>query len=93
MTYEEFAADARTIDAVVRNIEISGEAAKNIPSDGLEIQPNMEWKNISRLPDIIVHRYFKVDLEIVWGVVKERIGELHEAIHYILDNLEESYSD
>ncbi len=90
MSYEAFTADARTIDAVVRNIQIIGEAVKNTPVEWQEMQPHIEWKKVARLQDIIVHRYFRVDLEIVWAVVKDRVGELRKAVQSMLDHLEDS---
>ncbi len=93
MVFEEFAADARTIDAVVRNIEIIGEAVKNVPSEWLEMQPQIEWKQIARLRDIIVHRYFRIELEMVWQIIQERIGELGIAVESILLKVEDASSD
>ena len=90
MSYEAFIQDERTIDAIVRNLEIIGEAVKNVPGEWLEMQPQIEWKNIARLRDIIVHRYFKVELDVVWGIVNERIEELRKAVQFLLDNLEDS---
>ena len=90
MTFESFSADARTIDAVARNIEIIGEAVKNIPIEMLETRPEIDWKKIARLRDIIVHHYFKVDIEVVWAIVQERIHELRVAVRSILDDLERS---
>lgn len=93
MSFEAFAADARTIDAVVRNIEIIGEAVKNVPAEWLEMQPQIEWKKIARLRDIIVHRYFRVELEVVWAIIQERIEELRKAVQSLLDDLERSESN
>ncbi len=90
LSFEAFAADARTIDAVVRNIEIIGEAVKNVPAEWREMKPEIEWKKIARLRDIIVHHYFKVDIEVVWAIVQERIEELRKAVQSMLDDLEKS---
>ncbi len=58
-------------DAVVRNIEIIGEASKSLSSDLRDRNPHIEWKDIMRMRDKIVHHYFKLDLDVVW---QNRIG-------------------
>jgi len=64
-TFESFSADGKTVDAVVRNLEIIGEAVKCVPAEMLVSQPQVEWKRIRRFRDIIAHYYFKADLEVV----------------------------
>lgn len=88
MTFEAFSKDARTIDAVVRNIEIIGEAVKNVPIEWLDTQPEIDWKKIARLRDLIVHRYFRVELEIIWTIIRDRIPELQNSVRSLLDGLE-----
>lgn len=63
MTFEQFSADKKTADAVVRNLEII--ANRN----------EIDWKRISRFRDIVVHHYFKVDLEVVWDITQHRVNE------------------
>jgi uncharacterized protein with HEPN domain len=76
VTRQSFAQDSMRIDAVVRNLEIIGEAAKMIP-ESIRIQyPNIEWKKIAGLRDILAHHYFEVDLDIVWDVVQNKLPEL-----------------
>lgn len=71
MTYQAFSRDARTIDAVVRNIEIIGEAARHIP-DQLRLKyPKVPWKQIVGSRDKVMHEYFGVDLEIIWKTIQE----------------------
>ncbi len=84
MSFEEFSADKKTIDAVVRNLEIIGQAVKNIPNELLENNPEIEWKKIARFRDIIVHRYFKIDLEVVWDVIENQLTKLETAVGKIL---------
>jgi uncharacterized protein with HEPN domain len=68
------------IDAVVRNLEIIGEAAKNISVAIVEKNKNIEWKKISGLRNILAHEYFGVDVEIVWDIIKNKLPELEKEI-------------
>lgn len=70
--------------AFVRSLEIIGEAVKNMPQDILLLYPEVEWKNIAKTRDKLIHHYFGVDYEIVWDIVKFHIPVLHDAIINIL---------
>ena len=80
MTYQKFLKDSKTQDAVVRNIEIIGEAVKNISSDFKKKRRTIEWEKIAGMRDKLVHRYFGVNLDIVWDVVREKLPELRNQI-------------
>jgi uncharacterized protein with HEPN domain len=67
-------------DAIVRNLEIMGEAVKNIPTDVQNRNPEVEWKKIAGLRDILIHAYFGIDKDIVWDVVKNKVPSLKEKI-------------
>jgi uncharacterized protein with HEPN domain len=84
MNYEAFAGDERTQDAVIRNIEIIGEAAKNIPDDAAAVAPEIAWRNIRGMRDILTHGYFGTSLPIVWATATTRINELEAAITKIV---------
>lgn len=71
-------------DGVVRNLEIIGEAVKNIPEDIKRNNPDVEWRKIAGLRDILVHAYFGIDVEVVWDIVKNKVPELKEKIEKIL---------
>jgi len=75
MSYEEFIQDEKTIFAVVRALEIIGEAVKNIPQDVRRSYPEIPWKNIAGMRDKIIHEYFGIDLEVVWNTVQNRIPQ------------------
>lgn len=84
-TFEEFAADRKTQFAVIRALEIIGEAAKNIPSEVREKYPSVPWKDLASIGDKLVHAYFGVNLKVVWLSVKESIFESKPDIKHILD--------
>ena len=68
MSYEDFANDSKTVDTVVRNFEIIGEAANKIPEDFKELSPSIDWHRIRGFRNRIVHDYFGIDLTIVWNI-------------------------
>lgn len=85
MEFETFIGDERTYDAVLRNLEIIGEAAKNIPDD-IKVQYSQgDWRAIAALRNIVAHAYFSVKDEIIWDIVKNKIPPLIEQVARILD--------
>lgn len=76
LSYREFRDDAKTFDAVVRNLEIIGEAAKKIPDVLRRTHSEIEWKKIAGLRDILIHEYFGIDAELVWDIVQNKIPKL-----------------
>lgn len=76
LSYKKFLKDVKTQDAVVRNLEIIGEAVKNISADFKKKHKSVEWRKIAGMRDKLIHRYFGVNLEIVWDAVKEKLPEL-----------------
>ena len=76
MNFAQFAADQKTIDAVVRNLEIIGEAARNLPEETRISSREMEWRKIVGLRNVLIHQYFGINNPIVWDVVQNKLGRL-----------------
>lgn len=75
-----FFRDRKTQDAVIRNLEIIGEAVKNLPVEMTDRHKNVPWKNIAGMRDRLIHHYFGVNLKLVWGVVENRLEELDQVV-------------
>ena len=84
MPLKELKNDDKTVSAVVRKLEIIGEATKNIPDEIKEKYPMLPWKEMAKIRDKLIHGYFVVDFEIVWKVVKEELPLLKPEIEEIL---------
>lgn len=80
LTLDQFTADQMTVDAVIRNLEIIGEAAKNVPSDLRARMPSADWPRIAGTRNVLIHGYFAVNLKIIWGIVTEEIAPLASAV-------------
>jgi uncharacterized protein with HEPN domain len=93
MSFGEFSADLKTQNAVLRCLEVIGEAVKRVPADALEAHPDVPWRRIARFRDRLAHAYFGVDLEIVWDVVEVRLPEVVSAVTTILAQAPESAGD
>ncbi len=84
MSYSQFESDFRTNFAVVRALEIIGEAVKRLPEELCQKYPNIPWKGKAGMRDRIIHGYDNVDLRIVWDVVKQDIPKIKPQISKIL---------
>jgi len=82
--HETFFREPMVQDAVIRNLEIIGEAVKRVPADLKARHPELPWGKISAMCDVLIHEYFGVDLEIVWDTVRNRIPEFKRHIETLL---------
>jgi uncharacterized protein with HEPN domain len=83
MSFEAFAQDEKTIDAVVRNMEIIGEAANRLSDEFKEEHSEIEWYKVVGLRNRIVHEYFGIDLEIIWQILQGDLPSLQASIERI----------
>lgn len=81
---EDFEDSVQLQDAVIRRLEIIGEAVKNMDEEFKEEYKNVEWKKIAGMRDVIIHKYFGVDLELVWNAVTDDLPRLKKEINNIL---------
>lgn len=84
LNFEEFKNNDLIVDGVIRNLEVIGEAVKQIPEEIRVKYPNVEWKKIAGLRDILIHAYFGIDLETVWDIVKNKLPDLKDKISRML---------
>ncbi|MBU0929952.1 MAG: DUF86 domain-containing protein [Nanoarchaeota archaeon] len=85
---EEFGENKEKLNAVIRSLEIIGGAVKNLPVSFREKYPEVPWKEIAGLRDIIIHQYFDVDLDVIWDTIKKDIPILEKQIIKIKRDLE-----
>lgn len=86
MRYEDFAADERTQDAVIRNIEIIGEAVKNLPDTVLAHAQQIPWRKVRGMRDVLAHGYFGISLKVVWDAATTQMAELERAVRALIDD-------
>ena len=83
LTFEQFSKDSKTIDAVIRNFEIVGEAANRLPEEFKDKHPNIDWHRIRGFRNRIVHQYFGIDFEIVWNIKKSYLPDMINSLKSI----------
>lgn len=87
LSYSDFYKNEMLIDAVIRNLEVIGEATRSIPSEFRKRFPDIPWARMSALRNILIHEYFGVDTEIIWDIVSNKIPELKKGISTVLSKV------
>jgi uncharacterized protein with HEPN domain len=82
-----FFSDGKTQDAVIRNIEIIGQAVKGISDDTRALEPDVPWRQIAGMRDKLIHEYFGVDLVLVWDVVERELPILRPQLEKLRERL------
>jgi uncharacterized protein with HEPN domain len=86
LDFVHFKSDYKTVDAVIRNFEVIGEASKNLSQDIKDNYPNVPWEEMYRLRNRISHEYFGIDYEIIWDIISRHLPNNRKDIKIILDN-------
>lgn len=89
MSFQEFCTNSMAIDAVIRNFEVIGEAAANIPEKITEKYTDCEWKEAIGFRNILIHNYFGIDIEAVWDTLMNNIQPLKRHIKEVLEREKE----
>jgi hypothetical protein len=89
MSFEGFSRDQRTVDAVVRNFEVIGEAAKRVPVRTRRGHPEVPWGIMAGMRDKLIHAYFGVDLKVLWATVKGDVPSLRLSVENLMRELED----
>lgn len=91
-TFERFRRSEMVADAVIRNLEIIGEAARSIPQEVRQRHPDIPWTRMIGLRNIAIHEYFGVDLGIIWEIVRRNLPETRSKIVALLEKPEKDSS-
>jgi uncharacterized protein with HEPN domain len=83
--YDEFMTASHWQDAVIRQLEIIGEAVKRFSPETTERRPDIAWRRIAGMRDVLIHNYMGVDLEAVWQVTQNDLSRLRQAVEELLD--------
>ena len=86
LSFEDFVKDSKTIDAVIMNLAIIGEAVRNIPGNFKDKHIEIEWDKIAALRNVIIHEYFGINLKIIWNIIQNKLPILKDKIKTMLDD-------
>lgn len=86
-TKDDFLSSEQLQDAVIRRLEIIGEAVKNLPEEIFKKHPALPWKQVAGMRDILIHQYFGIDLELTWEVIQVEVPALKSKLETLLNSL------
>jgi uncharacterized protein with HEPN domain len=87
MSFKEFVQDDKTVSACIREIEVIGEATKQIPKEITDKFDDLPWSLMAKMRDKLIHWYFEIDEEIVWNVAKDKLPNIKKKIDKILESI------
>ena len=87
LEYADFEANNLVLDAVIRNLEIIGEAAKNVPEKTRLANPDVPWSRMIGLRNVTIHEYFGLDVSIIWEIVSKNLPDTKKSIIKLLKNI------
>ena len=85
MDYDSFHSSSITIDAVIRNLEIIGEAASHIPKDAVQKAPSLPWKEMRGMRNLLAHQYFGANIKTIWDTVQHNLPPVVPLLRALLD--------
>lgn len=85
MSLDDFSQDQKTVDAVLRNLEIIGEAASKIPDEIIKQEADIPWKQVKNFRNIVAHKYWEIDFDMVWEIITDELKPLKEACERLLN--------
>ncbi|MCK4911408.1 MAG: DUF86 domain-containing protein [Thermodesulfovibrionales bacterium] len=84
-SFEQFIEDEKTVDAVTRNLEIIGIAAKSIPQDVKDRYPEIQWRKVYLFRNVLAHEYFGINKDVLWEIISQKVPELSVQVESILN--------
>ena len=88
ISLEQLMADERTKDAILRNIQVIGEASKNLPDSLIARHPEIDWSGLAGIRDIVTHRYFRIDWHLLWISIRQELPVLKDQIRKLMEEPE-----
>jgi uncharacterized protein with HEPN domain len=85
LSFEEFGRDRKTVDAVVRNLEVIGEAARHVPEEVRARFPELPWSDMADMRNVLIHEYFGVDLTILWKTASIDLPAILPALRRVIE--------